>query len=79
LSIEAKLNQALETISFYERQITSLREALCQYRLLDAQAELEKRIASLPTDAKERLRTAFPGVDLAGLKTAIKIEHRGER
>jgi hypothetical protein len=79
LSIEAQLNQALETIKFYERQITTLKEALCQRRLLEAQVELETRIASLPTDAKERLRTAFPNTDLGGLKQAINIERRGDQ
>lgn len=76
LSIEARLHQALETINFYERLITSLREALRQYRLLDAQIRLEERIAALPTTSQERLRAAFPGQDLAGLREAINVERK---
>ena len=79
MSIEARLNQTIEQVNFYERVITSLRNELLQYRLLDAQIELEQRIASLPTDAKERLRKAFPGVDLGGLKQAINVEKRGKQ
>ena len=75
--MEAKLNQALETINFYERQIVSLREELLNYRLLDAQVKLEQRIAALPASAQERLRKAFPGTDLGGLKQAVNIEKRG--
>lgn len=79
MSVEAKLNQALETINFYERLITSLRNQLNHERLLNAQVELEAKIAALPTDAKERLRTAFPGVVLDGLKQAVNIEKRGAK
>lgn len=79
MSVEAKLNQALETINFYERVITSLRNQVHEARLFKAQVELEERIAKLPTDAKERLRQAFPGVALDGLRQAVNVEKRGAR
>lgn len=68
-SVETQLNEALE-------QNTILKRVIHQQHLLRAQVELEERIAALPTDAKERLRKAFPGTDLAGLKQAIKVEQR---
>lgn len=76
-SVEAKYNQALETLNFYERVITTLRSELTQLRTFKAQVELEERIALLPTDAKERLRQAFPGTDLGGLRQAVRVEQRG--
>jgi hypothetical protein len=79
ISIEARLNEALTTITHRENVIVSLKEELRQARMLIAQIELEGRIASLPTDAKERLRKAFPGTDLGGLKQAVNVEKRGKR
>lgn len=79
MSVEAKLNEALEQINFYERVITSLRTQPHQEHLLKAQVELESKIATLPTEAKERLRQALPGVVLDGLKQAVNIEKRGAR
>lgn len=75
-SIEAQLNEALETIKSYERIISQLKNALRQERLLKAQVALEERIKDLPTDAKERLRKAFPTTDLNGLKQAVGIEKK---
>jgi hypothetical protein len=79
MSVEARLNEALATISHRENVIVSLKEELRQARLLIAQIELEGRIVALPTEAKQRLRKAFPGTDLGGLKQAVKVEKRGRR
>ena len=79
ISIEVRLNEALATIQHHENVIITLQEALRQERLLKAQVELETRIADLPSDAKERLRKAFPNVDLGGLRQAVKVEKRGKR
>jgi len=79
ISIEVRLNEALTTIRHHENVIITLQEALRQERLLKAQVELETRIVDLPSDAKERLRKAFPNVDLGGLRQAVKVEKRGKR
>jgi hypothetical protein len=78
-SIEGKLNQALDNVAYLERQNAGLRRALRQERVFKAQVELEERIAALPTDAKERLRKAFPDTNLGGLKEAINCEKRGAK
>ena len=78
-SIEVRLNEALANIQHRENAIVTLKEELHQARLLIVQIELEERIAFLPTDAKERLRKAFPNTDLGGLKQAVNIEKRGTR
>lgn len=75
-SIEVKLNEALATIQHHENVIVTLQEALRKERTLKAQVELEERIALLPTDAKERLRRAFPGSVVGGLKEAVNVERR---
>lgn len=69
-SIESKFNRVVA-------ENGQLKEALRQERVLKAQVELETKIAGLPPDAKERLRKAFPGADLGGLKQAINVEKRG--
>jgi len=72
LSIEVQLNQALA-----ENQ--QLKNTLHQERLLHAQVTLEERIQALSPASQERLRKAFPGTDLGGLKQAANVERRGVR
>jgi len=76
-SIETKLNEALDTIKFYERINTELKTEIHRLRLRDAQTQLEERISKLPEAAQERLRKIFPSTDIAGLKYAVKVEQRG--
>jgi hypothetical protein len=76
ISVEARLNEALSTISHHENVIVTLKEELHQARLLLAQVELEGRITNLPLESRERLRKAFPGTHMGGLKQAVKIEKR---
>jgi hypothetical protein len=75
-SIEAKYNQLLDENAALQRIIASLKASLVEARRLVAQTELEERIQDLPPEARERLRKAFPGSDLAGSKQAINIERR---
>ena len=75
-SIEVKLNEALATITHRENVIVTLKGELHQARLLLAQVELEGRIATLPTESQERLRKAFPGTYIGGLKQAVNVEKR---
>lgn len=73
-SVETQLNEALDEVAFYKRINGELRTEIHRLRLRDAQTQLEERIAALPTDAKERLRAAFPGTDVGGLKQAVRVE-----
>ena len=76
LSLEVRLNSALDEIAFYKRVNGELRTEIHRLRLRDAQVNLEERITNLPEDAKQRLRVAFPGTDIGGLKQAVKAEQR---
>lgn len=75
-SLELQLNEALATIEHYQRVVDALKTALHEEKLLHAQVQLEAKIAALPTDAKERLRRAFPGTHIAGLREAVNVEKR---
>ena len=76
MSVEAKLNEALATITHHENVIVTLKGELHQAKLFVAQVELEGRIANLPIESQERLRKAFPGFVLDGLKQAVNVEKR---
>jgi hypothetical protein len=75
-SCEVLLNEALDEVAFYKRISAELRAEIHRLRLRDAQTELEERIAALPTESQERLRKAFPGTFIGGLKQAVKTEQR---
>ncbi len=77
LSLETQLNQAFERIGQLTGENIELKNALHQERLLHAQVTLEERIEKLSPASQERLRKAFPGTDLGGLRQAINVERRG--
>jgi hypothetical protein len=76
VSLDTKLNEALAQLQHHENVIVTLKGELHKARLFVAQVELEGRIATLPTESKERLRKAFPGTDMGGLKQAVNVEKR---
>lgn len=82
MSIEAKLNQALETINFYERLIVSLRTAVTEAHIKTATAERRHilYLSGLSQASVDRLHVAFANsTDNAGLKEAINCEKRGAK
>jgi CHASE3 domain sensor protein len=76
VSLEMQLNEERETVKCFERINSELKTEIHRLRLLIAQTELEERIQKLPQAAQERLRTAFPGTNIGGLKQAVNIEKR---
>jgi hypothetical protein len=75
-SIETKYNQLIDENAALLRIIASLKTEVRRLRLREAQVELEERIKDLPFEARERLRKAFPDIDVGGLKQAVKCEQR---
>jgi len=75
-SLEIKINQLSDENAALTRIIAQLRTEVHRLRLLHSQIELEERIASLPVASQQRLRAAFPGTDLGGLKQAVNAERR---
>jgi hypothetical protein len=75
-SLEMQLNEERENVKCFERINSELKTEIHRLRLLMAQTELEERIQKLPTEGKERLRKAFPGTDIGGLKEAVNVETR---
>ena len=75
-SIETKVHELADDNEALTRIITQLKVEIHRLRLRDAQTQLEERIAALPTASQERLRTAFPGTDLGGLKQAVTTERK---
>lgn len=56
-------------------------EARLSIRIANTRKRIEERekmllLSGLSEESKERLRKAFPGHDLGGLKQAIKIERK---
>jgi hypothetical protein len=79
LSVEAKLNAALDQIKHQEAEIASLKNEVSNNRIDAAHYERELRMvnAGLPREAKDRLHRAFEhSRDNAGLKQAINTEKR---
>jgi hypothetical protein len=62
------------------RQQLSLeaRRSIRQANIRRAQQELEKQLllSGLPEESKARIRTAFTGTDLGGLRQALNVERR---
>ena len=78
-SVEIKLNEALDTINFCERQITSLRGALHQERVAHAATRRAWTLkeSGLPQSSIDRLHVAFAkSTDNAGLREAINVEKK---
>ena len=75
-NFDPTLHNAISRIRELEQDVASLKQALHQERVLRQQCNLEKEIQHLPLEARDRLRRAFPGVDLGGLRSAVRVEVR---
>lgn len=79
MTIEARLNEALERIKQQNIEIAELKEHVKRERITASYYEREWRInnAGLSTESRARLHKAFEGhVCNGGLKEAINIEKR---